>query len=150
MMNEFGRMAMDHWRVGRPKSFAQIPPQERQEFFADLGRRAQEEMESLWMRLAGDDPPGETGQQKEQRLNMARMQAREKVLAEMILLEEDPAMFEPDEPTWQDVEETAQEEADQEPVDSVAEWIAQEDPEGEGPSDRQAWMAWYDRRNQEQ
>ena len=140
-MNEWGRMAMDHWRVARPISFQRIPEDEREEFFADLGEQAQTQLESLWISLAGDDLPGESTREKEGRLNMARLQAREKVLAEMILLPEDPTAFSPEEPSWEDVE------ADNQPTDSLAEWIAQEDPDGEGPEDPQEWMEWYSRRN---
>ncbi len=142
-MNELGRMAMDHWRVARPLSYQRIPEEEREKYFTDLGEQAQEELESLWIELAGDDRPGETAQQKQGRLNMARLQAREQVMREMILLPEDPTMFEPDEPSWEDVEEANQ------PADSLAEWMAQEDPEGQGPSDPQEWMDWYSRRNQQ-
>lgn len=141
-MNEFGKMAMDHWRVARPISFERIPENEREAFFQDLGEQAQRELESLWISLAGDDLPEESTQQKEGRLNMAELQAREKVLAEMILLPEDPSAFAPEEPSWEDVEEANQ------PTDSLAEWIAQEDPEGEGPEDPQEWMEWYSRRQQ--
>lgn len=139
-MNELGRMAQDHWRVARPLSYQRIPEAEREAFFTDLGEQAQEQMESLWIALAGDDRPEETMQDKEGRLNMARLQAREKVLAEMILLPEDPTAFSPQEPTWQQVEEANQ------PTDSLAEWMAQEDPDGEGPQDPQEWMEWYNRR----
>ena len=142
-MNELGRMAMDHWRVARPISYQRIPEEEREKYFTGLGEQAQEQIESLWIQLAGDDPPGETAQQKQGRLNMARLQAREQVMREMILLPEDPTMFEPDEPSWEDVEEANQ------PADSLAEWMAQEDPEGQGPSDPQEWMDWYSRRNQQ-
>lgn len=107
-MNEFGRMALDHWRVARPISFERIPENERETFFQDLGEQAQTQMESLWISLAGDDLPEESMQQKEGRLNMARLQAREKVLAEMILLPEDPDAFSPEEPSWEDVEEANQ------------------------------------------
>ena len=140
-MNELGRMAMDHWRVARPISYQRIPEEEREKYFTDLGEQAQEQIESLWIQLAGDDPPGETAQQKQGRLNMARLQAREQVMREMILLPEDPKAFEPDEPSWQDVEEANQ------PTDSLAEWIAQQDPDRQGPEDPQEWMAWYSSRN---
>ncbi len=140
-MNELGRMAMDHWRVARPISYQRIPEEEREKYFTGLGEQAQEQIESLWIQLAGDDPPGETAQQKQGRLNMARLQAREQVMREMILLPEDPKAFEPDEPSWQDVEEANQ------PTDSLAEWIAQQDPDRQGPEDPQEWMAWYSSRN---
>ena len=39
-MNEFGRMALDHWRVARPISFELIPENERETFFQDLGEQA--------------------------------------------------------------------------------------------------------------
>ncbi len=140
-MNELGRIAMDHWKVARPISFQRIPEDERETFFADLGEQAQRELESTWISLAGDDRPEETMQDKEGRLAMARLAAREKVMAEMILLPEDPTAFSQEEPTWEDVEETNS------PTDSLAEWMAQEDPDGEGPQDPQEWMEWYSRRN---
>ncbi|WP_160050117.1 MULTISPECIES: hypothetical protein [unclassified Nocardiopsis] len=132
---------MDHWKVARPISFQRIPEDERETFFADLGEQAQRELESTWISLAGDDRPEETMQDKEGRLAMARLAAREKVMAEMILLPEDPTAFSQEEPTWEDVEETNS------PTDSLAEWMAQEDPDGEGPQDPQEWMEWYSRRN---
>lgn len=141
-MNELGRIAMDHWRVARPISYQQIPEAEREKFFTDLGEQAQRQLESTWIALAGDDRPQESQQDKEGRLNMARLAARERVLAEMILLPEDPSAFDPEEPTWEDVEEANQ------PTDSLAEWMAQEDPNGEGPQDPQEWMEWYSRRQQ--
>ena len=141
-MNELGQIAQDHWKSARPISYQKIPPHQREEFFTDLGEQAQQELENLWMALAGDDQPDETQQQKEGRLNMARLQAREKVLAEMILLPEDPTAFDPEEPSWEDVEEANQ------PTDSLAEWMAQEGPEGRGPQDPQEWMDWYTRRQQ--
>lgn len=140
-MNEFGRMAQDHWRVARPISYQRIPQDEREAFFTDLGDQAQRQLETLWIALAGDDQQGESAQQKEGRLNMARLQARDQVLAEMILLPEDPSAFSPEEPSWENVEEA------NEPADSLAEWMAQEDPDGQGPSDPQEWMGWYSRRN---
>ena len=54
-MNEFGRMAMDHWRVARPISFERIPESEREAFFQNLGGRPS----GSW-RARGSPWPGTT------------------------------------------------------------------------------------------
>ncbi|MEY9210586.1 TnpV protein (plasmid) [Thermobifida halotolerans] len=105
VMNEFGRMAWEHWKKHRPLSLARIPEQEREEFFTALGQEVAEELEQRWTGLAGDDLLGETMEQKEGRLNMARLQAREAVLAEMVFLPEDPGLTTPQEPLSEATEE---------------------------------------------
>lgn len=136
MMNEFGKLAWKHWAEHRPLSLALIPEQEREKFFTTLGEEVAEEMERRWITLAGDDLPEETAQQKEGRLNMARLQAREAVLAEMVFLPEDPRLATPQEQTPEETEEELE--------DTMAEWMAQQDPEGKGPSAPAEWKKWYD------
>jgi hypothetical protein len=85
-MNKYGRMAMQHWERTDPDRFRQIPASDREEFFASLGARAESEIQQLQDQLAGPDPPGESYIEKVGRLNMARLQAEEKVLAELILI----------------------------------------------------------------
>lgn len=139
--NEFARMAQDHWQTARPLSLARIPEKERAAFFRELGEQAAEELETQWMSLAGTDPAGESAQQKERRLNMAKLQAREVVLAEMILIPEDPTMFAEDEPTWGDVEADQEEE-----LDTFQEWKLDQDPQDQGPTNPTEWKDWHDRR----
>jgi hypothetical protein len=68
-------------------------------FLPRLGQEAQEEIDELTDRLAGDDPQGED-YGKIGRLNTACQHAREKVLAEQVLL---PA--EPGSPTDEELDE---------------------------------------------
>ena len=83
---------MSHWEKIHPDRFRAIPASEREAFFAELGERAESEIEELQDALAGPDPAGEGYLEKVGRLNVARMQAEEKVLAELILIAgpEDP------------------------------------------------------------
>ena len=77
-------MAISHWQKTDPERFQAIPESERA-FFTELGERAQSEIQQLQDRLAGPDPPGESYLEKVGRLNMARLQAEEIVLPELIL-----------------------------------------------------------------
>ena len=90
-MNKYGHMAMRHWSQVDPARVAQIPDNAREAFFAQLGERAESEIQQLQDRLAGPDPPNETYLEKVGRLNMARLQAEEIVLPELILIAGSPA-----------------------------------------------------------
>jgi hypothetical protein len=85
-MNKYGRMAMRHWEKTDPDRFRQIPPSEREAFFAELGERAESEIQQLQDRLAGPDPSGEGYLEKVGRLNMAQLQAEEQVLPDLVLI----------------------------------------------------------------
>jgi hypothetical protein len=85
-MNKYGRMAMRHWEKTDPDRVQQIPTGEREAFFAELGERAELEIQQLQDQLAGPDPARESYLEKVGRLNMARLQAEEKVLPELILI----------------------------------------------------------------
>ena len=85
-MNKYGRMAMRHWERTDPDRFRQIPASEREAFFQSLGERAESEIQQLQDQLAGPDPSGESYLEKVGRLNMARLQAEEQVLPELILI----------------------------------------------------------------
>ena len=85
-MNKYGRMAIRHWEKTDPDRFQQIPASDRETFFAELGERAEMEIQQLQDQLAGPDPAGESYLEKVGRLNMARLQAEERVLAELILI----------------------------------------------------------------
>ena len=93
-MNDYGRLAMVHWRRWLPARYAAI--QDPEVFFSTLGRQAENQVLDLAEQLEGPDLPGETYLEKIGRLNMARMQAEELVLREVILLEPEPETAETD------------------------------------------------------
>ena len=82
-MNRYGRLARDHWKSTDPGRFSQI--QDPDEFFSDLGETAESQIQDLWLQLAGPDPAvPENTLDKVGRLNMARLQAEEVVLADLV------------------------------------------------------------------
>jgi hypothetical protein len=87
-MNQYGEMARHHWETFLPQRYSRIedPPS----FFSMLGKEVETEIDQLTEQLAGEDPPGEDYLGKVGRLNAARQQAREKVLAEQVLLPVEP------------------------------------------------------------
>lgn len=84
-MNQYGTMAMRHWRDWLPERFEQIDNP--REFFSTLGEQLAEQIEELADQLAGADSPGECYLDEVGRLNVARKQAEEKILAEYAFLE---------------------------------------------------------------
>jgi hypothetical protein len=85
-MNKYAHLAIRHWQQTDPARYQAIPESEREAFFRELGERAESEIQQLQDRLAGSDPPSETYLEKVGRLNMARLQAEEIVLPELILI----------------------------------------------------------------
>jgi hypothetical protein len=85
-MNKYAHMAIRHWQQTDPARYQAIPESEREAFFTELGERAESEIQQLQDTLAGPDPAGETYLEKVGRLNMARLQAEEQVLGELILI----------------------------------------------------------------
>ena len=77
---------MNHWQRTDPDRYAAIPDKEA--FFAELGERAESEIQQLQDSLAGPDRPEESYLQKVGRLNMARLAAEEHVLRETLLISE--------------------------------------------------------------
>ncbi|HYB24204.1 MAG TPA: hypothetical protein VED41_10425 [Solirubrobacteraceae bacterium] len=88
-MNTYGHIAISHWQTFLPDRLRAIPESDRTRFFTELGEQAAAEIEELQAQLAGPDPKGEGYLEKVGRLNAARMQAEERVLAEMILAPEE-------------------------------------------------------------
>jgi hypothetical protein len=86
VMNKYAHMAISHWQKTDPDRYQQIPDSEREQFFSELGERAETEIQQLQSALAGPDPVGESYLEKLGRLNMARLQAEERVLADLILI----------------------------------------------------------------
>ena len=93
-MNSYGRRAMEHWRRWLPSRYQTITDPEA--FFSMLGQQAESQILDLAEQLEGPDPPGEGYLEKVGRLNMAKKQAEEWVLREVILLDPEPATPEAD------------------------------------------------------
>jgi len=81
-MNKYGQIAKKHWIEFRPMALAELP--ESEEFFSTLGEQMQAQILDLAYKLAGKDTPGEGYLEKVGRLNAAKMQAEEIVLAETV------------------------------------------------------------------
>jgi len=99
-MNKYGRLAKNHWKATDPSRYASLSDPET--FFSQLGLQAESEIQELAARLAGPDPATEGYLAKTGRLNMARLQAEEKILSELVLiaspedLDEEPEETGPD------------------------------------------------------
>lgn len=88
-MNRYGQLAHDHWKSSDPARFAEI--QDPLEFFSSLGQTVESQIQDLQLQLAGPDPANaESSLEKVGRLNMARLQAEEAVLAELVWLSPPP------------------------------------------------------------
>lgn len=116
---EIALLARRHWERFLPTRYSQI--EDPDSYFSTLGQEAEEEIDQLTQELAGDDPVGEDYLTKVGRLNAARQQAREQVLAERILLPAEPGS---------PMDETAGE-SDLPPSERTTGWI----PVREDPSD---------------
>lgn len=96
-MNQYEAMAQRHWARWLPERYAAISDPD--SFFSSLGQEAATRIADLAAELAGPDPVGEGYLVKAGRLNMARLQAEEVVLRELILLPPEPgADDDPDDP----------------------------------------------------
>jgi len=93
-MNSYGRRAMEHWRRWLPSRYRSITDPEA--FFSMLGQQAESQILDLAEQLEGPDLPGEGYLEKVGRLNMAKKQAEEWVLREVILLDPEPETAETD------------------------------------------------------
>ena len=81
-MNQYGLIARDHWIKVAPSRYAALPNAE--EYFEDLGEQVQGQVDDLSQRIAGPDPAGEAYLEKVGRLTMAKRQAEEIVLADLV------------------------------------------------------------------
>jgi hypothetical protein len=110
-MNEYGRMALDHWQQHLPERYRRI--EDPNSFFSTLGDQVATRIADLTLDLAGQDPVGETFMDKLGRLNNASQRAREIVLPEMVLL----------------APEIDEDEDETDPQRQAAEWVPiREDP----------------------
>ena len=83
-MNKYGQIAKKHWTEFRPLALAELPESEREEFFSTLGEQMEARIINLTIQLEGSDTPGEGYLEKVGRLNAAKMQAEEIVLADQV------------------------------------------------------------------
>lgn len=105
-MNKYAKLAMSHWKRTDPDRYAAIT--DPQTFFQDLGEQAETQIQELAAKLAGPDQPGEEYLQKVGRLNMARLQAEEAILTELVLIS-GPEEETPADPTTEWVTQTMRE-----------------------------------------
>lgn len=91
-MNRYGAMAQSHWMRWLPSRYAQI--QDTDSFFSALGSQVSDQIATLELDLAEPDRPDVEFLVRVGQRNMARLQAEEIVLRELVLL---PAETSPDE-----------------------------------------------------
>lgn len=81
-MNQYATTARDYFRDHLPSRYSQI--QDPDQFFQDLGQQIQNQVADLTPQLAGPDPAGEEYLAKLGRLNAAKRQAEELVMADLV------------------------------------------------------------------
>jgi hypothetical protein len=91
--NRYGELALQHMERCLPDRYRQIENPDR--YFTGLGEEIADQVRELETALAGPGPQDEDWMAKVGRLNMARLMAEERVLAELVYLAPEP---EPDEP----------------------------------------------------
>ena len=96
MPTKYSQIAENHWRTTQPDRYRAL--EDPQTFFGQLGEEIETQVQELAQRLAGPDEPGEEYLQKVGRLNMARLQAEEAILAELVWTSSE----EPEEPEFVD------------------------------------------------
>ena len=80
--NKYSEIAKQHWTRTDPGRVAAIPDPET--FFGELGEQVESQVQQLAQTIAGPDQPGEEYLQKVGRLNMARLQAEEVVMRDLV------------------------------------------------------------------
>ncbi len=81
-MNHHGEQAQRHWSRYLPASYSRLEDPAR--FFTDLGTQAEAEIEDRYLEYAGPEIPGESAEEKQERLAQAMSQATEEVYAELV------------------------------------------------------------------
>lgn len=115
-MNKYGKQLQQQWTAADPTYVNSLS--DPTAHFAQMGERVQDEVLELLPSLEGTDPAGESYLQKVGRLNAARLQAEEIVLAEY---QPPSATPEPGEPEgWDEMSHDEQES-----------WILENLPAGE-------------------
>ena len=81
-MNHHGEQALLHWSRHLPVSYSRVEDPEK--FFTNLGEQADAEIEDRYLDYAGPEIPGESAEDKQERLTQAMTQATEEVYAELV------------------------------------------------------------------
>ena len=81
-MNYHGEQAKLYWSRHLPASHSRIEDPEK--FFENLGEQAGGEIEDLYLEYAGPEVPGETAEEKLERLTLAMNRATEEVYAYLV------------------------------------------------------------------
>lgn len=93
-MNKYGQLLRRQWESADPRFVQSLS--DPTAHFSQMGEQVQEEILELLPSLEGTDPEGETYLQKVGRLNAAKLQAEEIVLAEYQPPSDSPDPDEPD------------------------------------------------------
>lgn len=101
-MNQYGRLAQQHWQESRPGSIAKIDDPEA--FFTELGVDVQDEVRARWAAERLNEPTvvGESYLERAGRLQQMRREAEGKVLRELVLLPADDDVDLADDPHLSD------------------------------------------------
>jgi len=86
-VNDYGQMAMEHWRKYRPTEYAQM--MDREMFFRNLGAEIEDRIDARAEDLEQQVPPDLPFEKRLSRMRAARMDAKYEVLAEMLPRAED-------------------------------------------------------------
>lgn len=116
-MNKYGTMLRRQWEIANPRFVQSLT--DPTEHFTQMGEQVESEILELLPSLEGADPEGETYLQKVGRLNAARTQAEEMVLAEYQPPSDSPEEDEPE--GWWDSMSPDQQES----------WVKENVPPGE-------------------
>ena len=81
-MNHHGEQAKRHWSRYLPTSYGRLEDPET--FFSQLGEQADAEIEELYLEYAGPEIPGESAEDKQERLTQAMNRATEEVYAYLV------------------------------------------------------------------
>jgi hypothetical protein len=100
-MNHHGTQAQLYWSRHLPASYSRIEDPEK--FFENLGEQAGGEIEDLYLEYAGPEIPGESAEQKQERLTQAMIRATEEVYAYLVT----PSPASQGEPTEDQDQETS-------------------------------------------
>lgn len=90
-MNHYGRRAMRHWEEFLPRQLAELEDPE--EFFAELGEEAAEQIDALAEELLQQYPDHDqvSDTEREARLSTARRMAENEITRDLLLVDpEDP------------------------------------------------------------
>ncbi|MFF1678815.1 hypothetical protein ACFVYG_22595 [Streptomyces sp. NPDC058256] len=103
-MNQYGRLAKQHWQEFRPARITEIDDPET--FFTELGTDVQDEVRARWTgeRVAASSVVGESYLERAGRLQQMRRDAEAEVLRELILLPADDHVDLADDPHLTDTE----------------------------------------------